>query len=66
MDNPVNTAVVSQKELKKYLKVQEKDTFRVGDYVHILGDTFAVLGTKNALVKKTVSKSDEVYRKDKK
>ena len=66
MDNPVNTVVVSQKELKKYLKVQEKDTFRAGDYVHILGDTFAVLSLKNALINETVSKGDEVYRKAKK
>jgi hypothetical protein len=66
MNDPVNTVVVSPKELKKYLKVQEKDTFRAGDYVHILGDTFAVLGLKNGLLKKAVSKGDEVYRKVKK
>ena len=65
-DKPINLVEISEKELSKYYKVKDKDSFEVGDFINIVDDTFAVLGEKNTLLKKLVSEKDRVYRKTKK
>jgi len=62
-NRPINIIKLSDKELKKYIKVKINEFFVAGDLLHIIDDEYAEISKDSKLLKIKVNDTNIVYRK---
>lgn len=60
---PVNILKISDKDLKKYIKVKSNDLFNAGDLLHIIDDDYVEISKDSKLLKMKINDTNTVYRK---
>lgn len=62
MKSATNIIEVTDKNIKKYIKLKEGDEIKVDDLIHIDEDNYAIVGKGNILCKYKVTKHSIVLR----